>query len=152
MKIGFIGLGTMGGSMAYNALDGGNEMVVHDINPASAARNLEAGATWADTPKGVTEQSGIVFTSIPGPTEVKAVALGEAGIMEGRNRSWELSSRELTSGLIGYPMQHNIDFSWSWSPFHHRYPNAYRIPLTSCLKTRFCSNHLSLWMNDVRSS
>ena len=55
MKVGFIGLGTMGGSMAYNALDGGNEMVVHDINPASATRHLEAGATWADTSKGVAE-------------------------------------------------------------------------------------------------
>ena len=64
----------MPGSMSYNALYGGNEMVVHDINPASAARNLEAGATWADTPKGVTEQSEIVFTSIPGPTKVEAVA------------------------------------------------------------------------------
>ena len=83
MKVGFIGLGTMGGSMAYNALDGGNEMVVHDINPAAATRHLEAGATWADTPKEVAEQSEIVFTSLPGPTEVEAVALGEAGIMEG---------------------------------------------------------------------
>ena len=83
MKVGFIGLGTMGGSMAYNALDGGNEMVVHDINAASATRHLEAGATWADTPREVAEQSEIVFTSLPGPTEVEAVALGEAGIMEG---------------------------------------------------------------------
>jgi 3-hydroxyisobutyrate dehydrogenase len=83
MKVGFIGLGTMGGSMAYNALDGGNEMVVHDINPASATRHLEAGAVWADTPREVAEQSEIVFTSLPGPTEVEAVALGEAGIMEG---------------------------------------------------------------------
>ena len=83
MKVGFIGLGTMGGSMAYNALDGGNEMVVHDINPAAATRHLEAGAVWADTPREVAEQSEIVFTSLPGPTEVEAVALGEAGIMEG---------------------------------------------------------------------
>ncbi len=83
MKVGFIGLGTMGGSMAFNALQGGNEMVVHDINPASATRHLEAGATWADTPKEVAEQSEIVFTSLPGPTEVEAVALGESGIMEG---------------------------------------------------------------------
>ena len=83
MKVGFIGLGTMGGSMAYNALDGGNEMVVHDINPVSATRHLEAGAKWADTPREVAEQSEIVFTSLPGPTEVEAVALGEAGIMEG---------------------------------------------------------------------
>ena len=83
MKVGFIGLGTMGGSMAYNALDGGNELVVHDINPASATRHLEAGAVWADSPREVAEQSEIVFTSLPGPTEVEAVALGESGIMEG---------------------------------------------------------------------
>jgi len=69
--------------MAFNALGGGNDMVVHDINPAAATRHLEAGATWADTPKEVAEQSEIVFTSLPGPTQVEAVALGESGIMEG---------------------------------------------------------------------
>jgi 3-hydroxyisobutyrate dehydrogenase len=73
----------MGGHMAFNALGGGNDMVVHDINPAAATRHLEAGATWADTPKEVAEQSEIVFTSLPGPTQVEAVALGESGIMEG---------------------------------------------------------------------
>ena len=83
MKVGFIGLGTMGGSMAYNALEGGNQLVVHDINPASATRHLEAGAAWADTPREVAERSEIVFTSLPGPTEVEAVALGVSGIMEG---------------------------------------------------------------------
>jgi len=101
MKIGFIGLGTMGGSMAYNALDGGNEMVVHDINPAAATRHLEAGATWADTPREVAEQSEIVFTSLPGPTEVEAVALGEAGIMEGMSAGkvyFDLSTS--TPGMI----------------------------------------------------
>ncbi len=101
MKIGFIGLGTMGGSMAYNALDGGNEMVVHDINSASATRHLEAGATWADTPREVAEQSEIVFTSLPGPTEVEAVALGEAGIMEGMSAGkvyFDLSTS--TPGMI----------------------------------------------------
>ncbi|MEC9272431.1 MAG: NAD(P)-binding domain-containing protein, partial [Chloroflexota bacterium] len=87
MKVGFIGLGTMGGHMAYNALDGGNELVVHDINPASATRHLEGGATWADTPKEVAEQSEIVFTSLPGPTEVEAVSLGESGIMDGMSSS-----------------------------------------------------------------
>ncbi|MCH2512416.1 MAG: NAD(P)-dependent oxidoreductase [Chloroflexi bacterium] len=101
MKVGFIGLGTMGGSMAYNALDGGNEMVVHDINPVSATRHLEAGAKWADTPREVAEQSEIVFTSLPGPTEVEAVALGEAGIMEGMSAGkvyFDLSTS--TPGMI----------------------------------------------------
>ena len=101
MKVGFIGLGTMGGSMAYNALDGGNEMVVHDINPASATRHLEAGAKWADTPREVAEQSEIVFTSLPGPTEVEAVALGESGILEGMSAGkvyFDLSTS--TPGMI----------------------------------------------------
>ena len=50
MKVGFIGLGTMGGHMAYNALNGGNALVVHDINQAAAASQLEAGAAWVDSP------------------------------------------------------------------------------------------------------
>ena len=101
MKVGFIGLGTMGGSMAYNALDGGNELVVHDINPASAIRHLEAGATWVDTPREVAEQAEIVFTSLPGPTQVEAVALGESGIMEGMSAGkvyFDLSTS--TPGMI----------------------------------------------------
>ena len=83
MKVGFIGLGTMGASMAYNCLQGGNEMVVHDIRRESATQHLEAGATWADSPREVAESSEIVFTSLPGPTEVEAVGLGEDGILEG---------------------------------------------------------------------
>jgi len=83
MKVGFIGLGTMGGSMAYNTLEGGHDLVVHDIRRESATRHLEAGATWADTPKQVAEASDVVFTSLPGPTEVEAVALGEDGLLQG---------------------------------------------------------------------
>ena len=83
MKVGFIGLGTMGGSMAYNALQGGHELVVHDIRRESATRHLEAGAVWADTPREVAEASDIVLTSLPGPVEVEAVALGEDGIGQG---------------------------------------------------------------------
>jgi len=83
MKIGFIGLGTMGGSMAYNTIQGGYELVVHDIRREAATRHLEAGATWADTPRQVAEASEVVFTSLPGPTEVEAVALGEDGLLQG---------------------------------------------------------------------
>ena len=57
MKVGFIGLGTMGSSMAYNALQGGSvnrewEMVVHDIRREAATRHLEAGAEWGRHPQG----------------------------------------------------------------------------------------------------
>ena len=60
MKVGFVGLGTMGGHMAFNCLQGGNDLIVHDINQSSATRHLEAGADWADTPKQVAEQSEVV--------------------------------------------------------------------------------------------
>ncbi|HCG91017.1 MAG TPA: 3-hydroxyisobutyrate dehydrogenase [Dehalococcoidia bacterium] len=83
MKVGFIGLGTMGGHMAYNAISGGHELVIHDINPQAATRHLEAGATWAASPKAVAQQSDIVLTSLPGPTDVEAVCLGEDGLLQG---------------------------------------------------------------------
>ncbi len=86
MKVGFIGLGTMGSSMALNVLRGGHELVVHDINRDAVALHLEAGAAWADTPQQVMEVSEVVFTSLPGPPEVQAVALGENGLVHGLSR------------------------------------------------------------------
>jgi 3-hydroxyisobutyrate dehydrogenase len=83
MKVGFIGLGTMGSSMALNTIKGGYELVVHDLNRDAAAPHLEAGATWADTPRAVAAASEIVFTSLPGPLEVEAVALGDQGLLQG---------------------------------------------------------------------
>jgi 3-hydroxyisobutyrate dehydrogenase-like beta-hydroxyacid dehydrogenase len=83
MKVGFIGLGTMGSSMALNVLKGGHELVVHDINRDAVGLHLEAGAAWADTPQQVMEVSEVVFTSLPGPPEVQAVVLGENGLIHG---------------------------------------------------------------------
>jgi 3-hydroxyisobutyrate dehydrogenase-like beta-hydroxyacid dehydrogenase len=83
MQVGFIGLGTMGASMAANLQKAGYKLVVQDLNRASAAPHLAAGATWADTPKAVAAASEVVFTSLPGPPEVEAVALGPVGILAG---------------------------------------------------------------------
>lgn len=83
MKIGFIGLGTMGGHMAANLQKGGYKLVVHDVNRAAAEKHLAAGAEWADTPRAVAERSDVVFTSLPGPPEVEAVVFGKDGLMEG---------------------------------------------------------------------
>jgi 3-hydroxyisobutyrate dehydrogenase-like beta-hydroxyacid dehydrogenase len=83
MKIGFIGLGTMGASMAANLQKAGHELVVHDIRRAAAERHLAAGAVWADTPKALAEQSEVIFTSLPGPPEVEQVALGPNGLLAG---------------------------------------------------------------------
>jgi 3-hydroxyisobutyrate dehydrogenase len=83
MKVGFIGLGTMGSSMALNTLKGGYELIVHDLNREAAGPHLEAGATWADSPRQVAAASDVVFTSLPGPPEVEAVALGDNGLVQG---------------------------------------------------------------------
>ena len=73
MKVGFIGLGTMGGSMALNAIKGGHELTVYDVRRDVAKPHLEAGAAWGEGPRAVAEVSDIVLTSLPGPKEAEAV-------------------------------------------------------------------------------
>jgi 3-hydroxyisobutyrate dehydrogenase-like beta-hydroxyacid dehydrogenase len=79
MKIGFIGLGTMGRHMAANLQRAGHELVVHDVRKEAAEPHVKNGARWADTPRAVAEAVDVVFTSLPGPAEVEAVALDERG-------------------------------------------------------------------------
>ena len=83
MKVGFIGLGIMGASMASNVQQRGHQLVVHDLRPEAAKPHVAAGATWADTPRRVAEAVDVVLTSLPGPPEVEAVALGPNGLLEG---------------------------------------------------------------------
>ena len=83
MRIGFIGLGNMGGPMALNLIKAGHTLVVHDVRREAAAPHLERGATWADSPKALARESELVLTSLPGPKEVEAVALGPDGIIHG---------------------------------------------------------------------
>ena len=81
--IGFIGLGNMGGGMSLNIQKAGYPLVVNDLREEAALPLLEGGARLANTPAEVAENSDIIFTSLPGPREVEAVALGESGVLEG---------------------------------------------------------------------
>ncbi|HIA76439.1 MAG TPA: NAD(P)-dependent oxidoreductase [Dehalococcoidia bacterium] len=83
INIGFIGLGNMGQHMCLALIQKNYNVTVHDINREAALPALELGATWADTPKELAQKSDIIFTSLPGPTEVEAVATGEDGIIDG---------------------------------------------------------------------
>jgi 3-hydroxyisobutyrate dehydrogenase len=84
MNVGFIGLGTMGRHMARNLQKGGHKLVVYDVRREAAEPHIEAGATWAASPRAVAEAADIVFTSLPGPVEVEAVALDEkSGLIAG---------------------------------------------------------------------
>jgi 3-hydroxyisobutyrate dehydrogenase-like beta-hydroxyacid dehydrogenase len=87
MRIGFIGLGNMGGPMALNLIKAGHNLTVHDVRRNMADAHLAAGAKWADTPADVAQGNEIIFTSLPGPKEIEAVALGgENGIIHGIQR------------------------------------------------------------------
>lgn len=83
MKVGVIGLGNMGGGIALNLRKAGNEVVVNDVRRQMAEDHLSAGSVWADSPQEIGEQCEVVFTSLPGPPEVEAVATGENGLLSG---------------------------------------------------------------------
>lgn len=83
MKVGFIGLGTMGAFMAANIQKAGYALVIHDIRREAGANRIAAGAVWADSPKAVAEQCDVIFTSLPGPKEVEPVVFGADGILAG---------------------------------------------------------------------
>ncbi len=81
--IGFIGLGTMGKSMAANLISAGHRLVVNDLDPGAAEPHLARGAVWAASPAEVAAASDVVFTSLPGPKQVQAVALDTGGLIDG---------------------------------------------------------------------
>jgi 3-hydroxyisobutyrate dehydrogenase-like beta-hydroxyacid dehydrogenase len=83
MQVGFIGLGMMGAGMAANLQKAGHQLVVHDLHRQAASRHLADGAIWAATPRAVAEQCEVIFTSLPTPPDVEAVALGEDGLLAG---------------------------------------------------------------------
>ena len=81
--VGFIGLGNMGMGMAANIQKADYPLVVHDVRQAAAQPFVAAGARQADSAAEVARLSDVVFTSLPGPREVEAVALGAGGVLEG---------------------------------------------------------------------
>lgn len=74
MKIGFIGLGLMGRHMAANLIKAGHSLKVKDLRREAANELIAAGAQWAQDNASVAAEADIVFTSVPGPADVEAVA------------------------------------------------------------------------------
>lgn len=81
MKIGFIGLGAMGRPMALNLHRAGHELRVHDVRAESAAELVAEGAIWASSAAEIARASDVVFTCLPGPAEVDAIALDKDGLL-----------------------------------------------------------------------
>ena len=83
LKVGYIGLGLMGKSIARNILKAGFPVVVHNRSRAAVDELVAEGAVAADSPREVAAQVDVVFTNLPDTPDVEKVALGENGIVEG---------------------------------------------------------------------
>ena len=83
LKIGFIGLGLMGKSIARNILKAGFPLTVHNRSQAAVDELVAEGAQRAASPAEVAAQVDVVFTNLPDTPDVELVVLGENGIISG---------------------------------------------------------------------
>lgn len=83
LKVGYIGLGLMGKSIARNILRAGFPLVVHNRSQASVIELMNDGAQKAASPAEVAAQVDVVFTNLPDSPDVEKVALGDGGILAG---------------------------------------------------------------------
>ena len=81
-KVGFVGVGAMGGPMALNLVKAGFELVVHDINPARLEPLVAAGASVVDTPEAVAAECHRTICMVETTAQAEAVILGETGFAQ----------------------------------------------------------------------
>ena len=110
-RIGFVGLGHMGGNMAARLLAAGYP--VHgEERHREHARNLEEqGLAWHDTPREVAEASDVVFTSLPDDAALEEAAAGPDGILAGlaAGKTWvdvSTVSPRVSRGLAAQVREH----------------------------------------------
>ncbi|MBN2515028.1 MAG: NAD(P)-dependent oxidoreductase [Deltaproteobacteria bacterium] len=85
MKIGWIGTGIMGRSMASHVQKAGHELYLYNRTKSKADDLIRRGGTWCDTPVDVAGNASIVFTMVGFPYDVEEVYLGEKGILSIKN-------------------------------------------------------------------
>jgi 3-hydroxyisobutyrate dehydrogenase len=83
VRIGFIGVGSIGKPMAGQLLRAGHDLVVHDVRREAAGSLLDAGAAWGESPAAAASGCDIVATCLPGPKEMEQVTLGPNGLLQG---------------------------------------------------------------------
>ena len=83
MKIGFIGLGNVGGKLAGSLLRNGFDLTVRDLNEQIVRAFIEKGAKFGESPKQMVESSDLVITCLPSPAVSAAVMEDQDGILAG---------------------------------------------------------------------
>jgi 3-hydroxyisobutyrate dehydrogenase-like beta-hydroxyacid dehydrogenase len=81
--LGFVGVGRMGGPMSGRLLDAGYKLCIYDRNPAATKALAARGAKVVASAEAVASECETVFVSLPTPDIVKAVAMGEGGVLAG---------------------------------------------------------------------
>ena len=84
-KIGWIGTGVMGSSMAHHLRVRGYELFVYNRTKEKADALLQNGAIWCETPAEVARQSNVIFTIVGFPHDVREVYFSETGILQSAN-------------------------------------------------------------------
>ena len=80
-KIGYIGLGVMGGRMAKRLLDAGHQVTGYNRTKSKAAWLIEAGMGWADTPGAVVDAADVIFSMVTNTKAVLAITGGPDGVL-----------------------------------------------------------------------
>lgn len=83
LRIGWIGTGVMGLSMAGHLLSAGWPLTVYSRTRSKATPLLERGAQWAESPCALAEASDVVFSMVGFPSDVEDVLLGDKGALCG---------------------------------------------------------------------
>ena len=97
LRIGFIGLGNVGGKLAGSLVRHKVDLTVRDLNEALLARFAEQGAKRASSPKAMAEQVDLLITCLPSPAATRAVMEGADGVIAGfsRGKIWlEMSTTD----------------------------------------------------------
>ena len=90
MKIGFIGLGNVGGKLANNLIKSRYKLIVRDLDAKLSKKFKKKGAVIASSPKELAENSDIVITCLPSPKSCSKVMTAKNGVLEGlsKNKIW----------------------------------------------------------------
>ena len=113
MKVGFIGLGQMGGSMALHIRKAGHDVLVHDIRREACEAAIEAGAEYAANPAEAAKRSEAIVICVPWPGPQEEVMMGSDGVFAGAHEghlvidqtvmppreNWKLAGRCAAEGM-----------------------------------------------------
>ena len=97
MKIGFIGLGNVGGKLANNLIKSRYKLIVRDLDPNLSKKFKKKGAIIASSPKELAENSNIIITCLPSPKTCSKVMTAKNGVLKGlsKNKIWlEMSTTD----------------------------------------------------------